>query len=386
MDRLDMLSLYDTLSDEEKLIMETAADFTNNEVRPVIGECHRKAIFPEEVIPRMGELGFFGSTLPEEYGCPGIGNRAYGLIMQELERGDSGIRSFASVQGGLVMYPIWKYGSEEQKKYWLPLLASGQKIGCFGLTEHDFGSNPGGMATKAEKDGDSYVLNGTKMWITNGSLADVSIIWAKEGGIVRGFIVEKENPGIDASEIQGKFSLRASDTSEIRLTDCRVPVDAMLPKAAGLKAPLSCLSQARYGIAWGAIGSAHESYHTALTYSQTRVQFKQTIAHYQIIQERLVEMASNLTHAQLLVFRLAELKDSGKAHPSLISLAKRNNVHMALDTSRKARSILGASGIVDDYPVMRHMMNLESVFTYEGTHDIHTLIVGQYLTNCSAIE
>jgi glutaryl-CoA dehydrogenase len=337
-----------------------------------------------EIITKLGELGFLGSLLPEKYGCAEIKNKAYGLVMQELERGDSGLRSFASVQGALVMYPIWRYGSEVQRQYWLPRLATGEKIGCFGLTEPDYGSNPGGMITRAIERRNGYVLNGTKMWITNGSIADVSVVWAKLDGEIRGFLVERGTPGFETSEIKGKFSLRASITSELNFTDCLIPRENILPESHGLKSPLSCLSQARYGIAWGAIGSALATFHSALEYARTRIQFDKPIAGHQIIQERLVEMASDITHAQLLAFRLADLKDDNRAHPALISLAKRNNVRMALETARRARSILGASGIVDEYPVIRHMMNLESVYTYEGTHDIHTLILGEYITGIEA--
>jgi len=386
MEYLDLMQLEQTLSDEERLVRKTAHDFVDHEFMPVITEHHRAGTFPVEMVRRLGELGFLGSNLPEEYGCAGIGNKAYGLIMQELERGDSGLRSFASVQGSLVMYPVWKFGSEEQKKHWLPLLANGQKIGCFGLTEADFGSNPGGMLTRADKTANGYVLNGSKMWITNGTMADVAVVWAKLDGKVHGFLVEKGSPGYTTAEIQGKFSLRASDTSELTFTDCEIPASNLLPGSAGLTCALSCLNQARYGIAWGVIGSALATYHCALEYAQTRIQFDVPIARFQIIQERLVEMASAITLAQLLMFRLAELKDQSKAPHHLISLAKRNNVAMALDTARKARSILGASGIVDDYPVMRHMMNLESVITYEGTHDIHTLVVGNHLTGHEAFR
>lgn len=386
MNPYDLYDLDTTLTDEESLIQRTAREFVAAELLPIITRHHREGTFPHELIPRLGELGFLGSTLPEEYGCPGIGPRAYGLIMQELERGDSGLRSFASVQGALVMFPIWKYGSEDQKRHWLPQLAAGRKIGCFGLTEPDFGSNPGGMVTRAEKIATGFRLNGAKMWITNGSMADIAVVWAKLDGEIRGFLVERGMPGFTTVLTTGKFSLRASDTSELLFSDCIVPESAILPHAGGLKPPLSCLSQARYGIAWGAIGSAQATFQAARDYALTRIQFGKPIAGFQIIQERLVEMASDITHAQLLAFRLAELKAQGKDHPALISLAKRNNVATALKTARLARSILGASGIVDDYPIMRHLMNLESVYTYEGTHDIHTLIVGEYLTGLAAFE
>lgn len=386
MDTLDLFRLEDTLNDEERLVRQTAAAFVDDEFMPKITRHHREATFPLELIPRLGELGFFGATLPERYGCAHIGERAYGLIMQELERGDSGLRSFASVQSSLVMFPIFAFGSETQRMKWLPRLASGEVIGSFGLTEPDHGSDPGAMVTRAERTADGFLLNGAKMWITNGSLADIAVVWAKLDGVVRGFLVEKNTPGFSTVETKGKWSLRASDTSELFFDDCEIPSDAILPDASGLKPPLSCLSQARYGIAWGAIGSALATFHCARDYATTRKQFGREIGRFQIIQERLVSMASDITHAQLLAFRLAELKQKGEAHPALISLAKRNNVAMALNTARLARTILGASGIVDDHPIMRHLMNLESVYTYEGTHDIHTLIIGEYITGFSAFQ
>lgn len=381
---LDLYDIYATLSEEERMIWKTAHDFVDREYLPIIEKHYLENRFPMQVIPRLGALGFFGSALPEKYGCAGINHKAYGLIMQELERGDSGLRSFASVQGGLVMYPIWRYGNEEQRQYWLPRLASGEKIGCFGLTEPDYGSDPGSLITRAEKTDKGYVLNGSKMWITNGTIADIAVVWAKLDGEIQGFLVEKNTPGFTAPEIKNKLSLQASVTSELHFEDCLIPFTNILAEAKGLKAPLSCLTQARYGIAWGAVGSALATFQTALDYAKTRIQFGKPIAGHQIIQERLVEMASDITHAQLLVFRLADLKDKGKAHPVLVSMAKRNNVRMALETARRARSILGASGIVAEYPIMRHMANLESVFTYEGTHDIHTLIMGEYLTELKA--
>jgi glutaryl-CoA dehydrogenase len=384
MEFLDLYGIYTTLTQEEQMIWKTARDFVDREFMPIIQEHFRAATFPLHLIRKMGELGFLGSLLPEKYGCAAVNNKAYGLIMQELERGDSGLRSFASVQSSLVMYPIFQYGSEAQREYWLPRLASGEKIGCFGLTEPDFGSNPAGMITQARKSDKGYVLNGSKMWITNGTLADVAVVWAKLDGKVHGFLVEKGTPGFTASDIKGKLSLQSSVTSELHFSDCEIPAVNILPNGRGLKLPLSCLSQARYGIAWGAVGSAQATFGCALDYARTRVQFGRPIAGHQLIQERLAEMASQITEAQLLVFRLAELKDADKAHPALISLAKRNNVRMALETARAARTILGANGIVDEYPIMRHMANLESVFTYEGTHDMHTLIVAEHITGMSA--
>ncbi|BBM86111.1 acyl-CoA dehydrogenase family protein [Candidatus Uabimicrobium amorphum] len=383
---LDLYKMYETLTTEEQQIWQAAQNFVDKEFMPIISAHHRDATFPVELIPKLGKLGFLGSQLPEEYGCAGINNRAYGLIMQELERGDSALRSVASVQGALVMYPIWRYGSQQQKEHWLPQLAAGEKVGCFGLTEPDFGSNPAGMLTNAKPHKDGFLLNGSKMWITNGNIADVAVVWAKLDGKVHGFLVPKDTPGFTATEIKGKFSLRASITSELSFNDCFIPKENMLPEAQGLKAPLSCLSQARYGIAWGAIGSALATYHCALDYSKTRIQFDKPIASFQLIQQQLVEMASDITHAQLLAFRLAELKDQKQVRPAMISLAKRNNVRMALNTARTARNILAANGIVDEYPIMRHMMNLETVITYEGTHEVHTLILGQHLTGVSAFE
>lgn len=381
---LDLYQIYEVLTDEERLIWKTAQEFVQREFLPIITEHHRAGTFPMDIVPRLGRLGFLGSTLPEEYGCAGIGNRAYGLIMQELERGDSGLRSFSSVQSGLVMYPLWRYGSEEHRRRWLPLLARGEKIGCFGLTEPDFGSNPAGMLTQARKADKGYVLHGTKMWITNGSIADVAVVWAKMDGEIHGFLVEKGTPGFIATDIKGKFSLRASVTSELHFEDCLIPFENRLPETDGLKAALACLTQARYSIVWGVIGSALATFHAALEYAKTRGQFGKPIAGYQIIQERLVEMASGITHAQLLAFRLAELKEKDAAEPVMVSLGKRDNVRMAVETARMARSILGASGIVDEYPIMRHIMNLETVSTYEGTHDIHTLILGKHLTGIDA--
>lgn len=380
----DLYQIYETLTEEEQLIMKTARDFVTREYLPIIDEHHRAGTFPTTIAPTLGKLGFLGPNLPQEYGCPGVGHRAYGLIMQELERGDSGLRSFASVQGSLVMYPIWRYGSEPQKRRWLPALASGEAIGCFGLTEPDYGSNPEGLITRAEKVEGGFRLNGAKMWISNGTAADLAVIWAKLDGEIAGFLVERGTPGYSALAVKGKFSLRASDTAELVLEDCVIPEDNRLPSANGLRAPLSCLTQARYGISWGAIGSALATFECALDYAKTRVQFGKPIGAFQLIQQQLVEMATAITHAQLVAFRLGDLKEQGRAHPVMVSFAKRNNVRAAVECARTARSILGANGIVDEYPIMRHMLNLESVYTYEGTHEIHTLILGKHLTGLDA--
>ncbi|MBU0529919.1 acyl-CoA dehydrogenase family protein [bacterium] len=383
----DFYNITDLLTEEELSIQKTAHEFVKNEFLPIIQEHFRKGTFPEKIIPRLGEIGVFGPTFPEEFGGAGVSNVAYGLIMQELERGDSGLRSFASVQGGLVMYPILEYGSEEQKKKWLPKLAKGEVVGCFGLTEPEFGSNPSGMLTRAKKDGNNWIINGSKMWITNGSIADIAIIWAKdEDGIISGFIIPKDTKGFTAPEMHGKLSLRASVTSELVLDDVIISDNQKLPKAEGLKAPLSCLSQARYSIAWGAIGAAIDCYETALEYSKNRKQFSKPIAAYQLTQKKLVDMLEEITKAQLLAIQLGRLKDQGKATFAQISLAKRNNVAMARDIARSAREILGANGITDDYPIMRHMMNLESVYTYEGTYEMHTLIVGKEITGFEAFD
>ena len=386
---VDFLNLDTLLSEEERAVRDTVRTWVDEHLLPVIGEAYVEGSFPKQLIPGMAELGLFGANLPEEYGCAGLNNVAYGLIMQELERGDSGIRSFASVQGALVMYPIYAFGSDEQKKKWLPLLASGQEIGCFGLTEPDFGSNPGGMITTAKETKDGWVLNGTKMWITNGSQATVSIIWAKTGNIddtksIRGFIVPTETKGYAAKDQKGKLSLRASDTSEIHLADVHLPKDAILPKSGGLKSPLMCLTQARYGIAWGAIGAAMACYDEALRYGQQRVMFDKPIAGTQIQQVRLVEMLTEITKAQFMTLQLGRLKDGGTMTPEQVSLCKRNNVNMACDCAREARRLLGANGILAEYHSMRHMANLESVYTYEGTHDMHSLIVGQAITGLPA--
>jgi glutaryl-CoA dehydrogenase len=383
----DFLSLDASFSEDELLVRRTARDFVEDNIVPIIEDCFRDGRFPRELVPIMGELGFFGANL-EGYGCAGMSNVEYGLVTQELERGDSGLRSFVSVQSALVMYPIYTFGSEDQKNTWLPALASGEKLGCFGLTEPGFGSNPGGMTTTARKSGDEYILNGEKMWITSGSIADVAVIWAKvenEEDKVRGFLVETDRPGFSAKDVHGKWSLRASVTSGLSLQDVHIPAANLLPGTGGLKSPLMCLNQARYGIGWGAIGAAMSCYDTALQYAKARKQFHgMPIAGHQLIQEKLVWMASEISKAQLLSLHVGRLKDAGKVGHQHISMAKRNNVWMALETARMARDILGANGITEDYPIMRHMMNLESVKTYEGTHDIHALILGQHLTGIAA--
>lgn len=383
----DYLCITDLLTEEELVIQKTANDFVKIEFSPIIQKHFRDATFPLDIVPKLGELGVFGSTLPIKYGGSEVSNVAYGLLMQELEKGDSGLRSFASVQGGLVMYPIWKYGSEEQKKCWLPKLGKGDAVGCFGLTEPEFGSNPGGMITRARRDGDNWKINGTKMWITNGTIADVAVVWAKDDeDVIRGFLVEKDTKGFTAPEMHGKLSLRASVTSELVLDNVIVPDKNRLPNAEGLKAPLSCLSQARYSIAWGALGAAIDCYETVLEYSKDRKQFSKPIGAYQLTQMKLVDMLEEITKSQLLAIQIGRLKDKGKEKFTQISLAKRNNVSMARDIARSAREILGANGITDDYPIMRHIMNLESVYTYEGTHEMHTLIVGKDITGLDALE
>jgi glutaryl-CoA dehydrogenase len=381
---VDYYNLDEALSQEEILVRNTIREFVDEQVLPIIEKHYRAGSFPQDLVPKMAELGLFGATLPAKYGCAEMNNVAYGLMMQELERGDSGVRSFASVQSGLVMYPIYAFGSEEQKDHWLPLLASGKKVGCFGLTEPDFGSNPGGMITRAERKDGGIVLNGAKMWITNGTIADVAVVWAKLAGEIKGFLVEKGTKGFTAPEMTGKHSLRASVTSELVFQDCFVPESHILPKSGGLKSPLMCLSQARYGIAWGAIGSAMACYDSALNYAKSRIQFGKPIASFQLIQEKLVHMLEEITKAQLLCLQLGRLKDQGKAKFTHISLAKRNNVYHALEIARMAREILGANGILDEYPVMRHSANLESVKTYEGTHEMHTLIIGEDITGIPA--
>ncbi len=383
---VDYYAIDDMLNDEEKSIRDTVRDFVSEEVIPIIEEYNQEMHFPTQLIPKMAELGIFGPTLPVEYGGMGINNVAYGLIMQELERGDSGVRSFASVQSGLVMYPIYEFGSEEQRKKYLPKLARAEMIGCFGLTEPDFGSNPGGMITKAEKVDGGYVLNGAKMWITNGTIADVAVVWAKLDGKVRGFLVDKGTKGYSAPETKGKLSLRASVTSELVFEDCFIPDENLLPNSGGLKSPLMCLTQARYGIAWGVVGLAMECYNTALNYSLSRIQFGKPIAGFQITQEKLAYMLTEITKAQLLNYQLAKLKDSGKMRPQQVSLAKRNNCEIAKNIASMAREMLGANGILDEYPIMRHQNNIESVKTYEGTHEMHTLILGEDITGLSAFE
>ena len=383
----DFYNITDLLTEEELLIQQTAYDFVQTEFMPVINDHFENSTFPMELVPKLGELGFMGSALPESSGGAGISNVAYGLVLHELERGDSGLRSFASVQGALVMYPIHAYGSDEQKAKWLPELGAGTKIGCFGLTEPNFGSNPGGMATRCKRDGDGWVINGNKMWITNGSLADVSVVWARdEDGLVRGFLLEKGMEGFTTSDIHGKLSLRASITSELSMANVRVPDSARLPNIEGLKGPLGCLTQARYGIAWGMVGCAIDCYNTALDYAKERKQFSKPIGGYQLIQAKLVEMVTRITEAQLLVYRLGRLKDEGKMTFQQVSMAKRNNCVMARDVARVSREILGANGITEDYSPMRHMANIESVYTYEGTHEMHTLILGQDVTGLAAYD
>ena len=361
---VDYYNITDLFSEDELMIRQTVRDFVDKEFMPIIQKHHRKSTFPLEIIPQLGELGLLGVTIPEKYGGPGLSNFVYGLVMQELERGDSGLRSFASVEGSLVMFPIKTYGSEEQKIKWLPKLASGHKIGCFGLTEPDFGSNPDGMLTKAIKTSDGWLLNGSKMWITNGTIADIAVVWAKTDEGVNGFLVEKGTPGFSTSAVEGKFSLRASDTAELSFQDCFVPEENRLPNISGLKGPLSCLNEARYGISWGVIGAAMACYDEALSYSKERIQFGRPIAGFQLTQEKLVEMVSEITKAQLLNYRLGRLKDKGKSGFYHVSLAKRNNVNNALKIARITRTILGANGISDEYQAMRHAMNLESVLTY----------------------
>ncbi|QKJ99315.1 MAG: acyl-CoA dehydrogenase [Ignavibacteriota bacterium] len=383
---VDYFNIDSLLSEEELLIRDTVRDLVTEQVVPIIEEYNRDSKFPEQLIPKMAEMGLFGPTLPSKYGCAELNNVAYGLIMQELERGDSGIRSFASVQSALVMYPIFSFGSEEQRNKWLPLLASAAKIGCFGLTEPDYGSNPGGMITKAEKTDGGYILNGAKMWITNGTIADVAVVWAKLGGVVKGFLVEKGMEGYSAPEMKGKHSLRASITSELVFDNVFVPESNLLPKTEGLKNALMCLNQARYGIAWGVVGSMMTCYDSALNYAKSRIQFSKPIASYQITQAKLVQMVTEITKAQLLNLQLGRLKDKGQLKHTQVSMAKRNNCRVALDIARESRQILGANGILDEYPVMRHAANLESVITYEGTHEMHTLIIGEDITGFSAFE
>jgi len=386
---VDFYNTDGLLSEEERAVRDTVRNWVDDNVVPVIGDSYIAGKFPKQLVPGMAELGLFGANLPEEYGCAGLNNVAYGLIMQELERGDSGVRSFASVQGALVMYPIYTFGSEEQKKTWLPQMASGKVIGCFGLTEPDYGSNPAGMITVAKEAKGGWVLNGAKMWITNGSTAQVAVVWAKTGKdaeSIRGFLVPTDAKGFSARDQKGKLSLRASDTSELVLQDVHVPKDALLPESGGLKSPLMCLTAARYGIAWGAVGAAMACYDEAVSYAKNRIMFGKPIGGFQLQQARLAEMLTEITKAQLLCLQLGRLKDAGTVTPQQVSLAKRNNVSMATDIAREARRLLGANGILAEYQAMRHLANLESVYTYEGTHDIHTLILGQEITGLSAFN
>ena len=383
---VDYLLVDSQFSEQELLVRQTARRFVDDGVLPLIRDCFRDARFPRELIPEIGSLGFLGANL-EGYGCAGMSNVEYGLIMQELERGDSGLRSFVSVQGALVMYPIHAYGSEEQKTRWLPELQSGRAVGCFGLTEPDFGSNPAGMRTRAIKDGNEWILNGEKTWITNGSAADIAVVWARTPDGIRGFLVERGAKGFSSSDIHGKWSMRASVTSSLSFADCRVPDTAMLPEAKGLKAPLGCLSQARYGIGWGVIGAAMDCYETARSYSIVRKQFEdKPIASHQLVQEKLANMITEITKAQLLALHCGRLKDAGKIDPAHISMLKRNNVAIALECARQSRDLLGANGITDEYPIMRHLCNLETVKTYEGTDHIHTLVIGERVTGIAAYK
>ena len=383
----DFCNITSLLNDEELLIQKTANTFVQKKFLPIVNEYYDKGTFPTDLIPEMGELGFFGSTLPKEFGGNKISNIAYGLVMHELEKGDSGLRSLCSVQSGLVMYPIFQYGTDEQKKKWLPKLASGEAIGCFGLTESNHGSDPGGMLTRAKKDGDNWVINGSKMWITNGSIADVAVVWAKdEENIIRGFLIEKGTEGFSSSDIHGKMSLRASITSELLMKDVCIPDSNRLPNIEGLKGPLSCLNQARYGIGWGAIGAAMNLYDTALDYSKDRVQFDRPIAGFQLIQDKLVWMFSEITKGQLLALQVGRNKDNETLKHSQVSMLKKNNVWVARECAKIAREILGANGITSDYPIMRHMMNIESVYTYEGTNEMHTLVLGHEITGIQAFR
>jgi glutaryl-CoA dehydrogenase len=383
----DFCNITSLLTDEELLIQKTANQFVAEEFNPIVNEYYEKGSFPLDLIPKMGELGFFGATLPKKYGGSEITSTAYGLIMQELEKGDSGLRSVCSVQGSLVMFPIYQYGTDEQKEKWLPLLAAGKAVGCFGLTESNHGSDPAGMLTRAKRDGDDWIINGSKMWITNGSIADIAVVWARdEDDVIRGFLLEKGMDGFTSSNIHGKMSLRASITSELFMKDVRVSDANRLQNIEGLKGPLSCLTQARYSIAWGVIGAAVDCYEVALSYSKDRKQFSKPIAGFQLTQQKLVYMIEEITKAQLLALQLARLKDSGDLDFSHISLGKKNNVAIARKCAQLGREILGGNGIMDDYPMMRHMMNLETVYTYEGTHEIHTLILGQKITDIPAFE
>ncbi len=383
---VDYFNVESILSEDERMIRDSVREFVSTEIIPIIEKYNRDAKFPDQLIAKMAELGLFGVTLPQKYSCAELNNVSYGLIMQELERGDSGVRSFVSVQSSLVMYPIYAFGSEEQKDYWLPLLAQGKKVGCFGLTEPDFGSNPGGMITKAQKVQDGYILNGAKMWITNGTISDVAVVWAKLNGTVRGFLVEKGMKGFTAPEMKGKHSLRASVTSELVFDNVFIPEKNLLPKTEGLKNALMCLNQARYGIAWGVVGSMMACYDAALNYAKSRIQFGKPIASFQMTQEKLVYMVTEISKAQLMNLQLGRMKDSGTLKHTHVSMAKRNNCDKASDIAKLAREILGANGILDEYPVMRHLANLESVKTYEGTHEMHTLIIGEDITGISAFE
>ncbi len=393
----DLFNIDAALTEEERAVRDSVRRFVDEEVLPIIGKHYVEGTFPKHLIPKMGELGVFGANLPEEYGCAGLNNVQYGLIMQELERGDSGVRSFASVQGALVMYPIYAFGSEAQKRGWLPRMARGEVIGCFGLTEPDYGSNPSGMITVAREQADgSFVLNGAKMWITNGSQAHVAVVWAKtvrhgetavgDDKTIRGFLVPTDAPGFRARDQKGKLSLRASDTSELLFEDVRLPADAILPSSAGLKSPLMCLTQARYGISWGALGAAMACFEEATAYAKNRVMFDRPIGGFQIQQVRLAEMLTEITKGQLLSLHLGRCKDRGTFTPTMVSLAKRNNVDIATDVAREARRLLGGNGILAEYASMRHMANLESVYTYEGTHDVHSLILGQAITGLNAFK
>ena len=386
----DYYQIEEMFSEEERMVRDVARRFVDDEFLPCVQKSFREGSFPMELVPRLGQLGFLGMTLPTQYGCAGLNSVAYGLVSQELERGDSGLRSFASVQSSLVMYPIYTFGSEKQKSFWLPRMAKAEAIGCFGLTEPDFGSTPGGMITRAKREKGGFILNGTKRWITNGSVSDVAVVWAKleEDGrdVVRGFLVEKERKGFTRYDIEGKFSMRASITSELIFEDCWIPEENILPGSGGLKSPLMCLTQARYGISWGAIGAAIACYECAVDYAKNRVMFSKPIGGYQLVQSKLVWMVTEITKAQLLSLRLGRLKDSGKMRPEHVSMAKMNNVSIALHIARLARDILGANGITDEYPVIRHMLNLETVNTYEGTEDIHRLTIGRDITGLNAFE
>ena len=390
----DLFNIDAALTEEERAVRDSVRAFVDQKVLPIIGQAYVDGRFPKELIAEMGENGYFGANLPEEYGCAGLNNVMYGLIMQELERGDSGIRSFASVQGALVMYPIYAFGSEEQKKHWLPQMAKGTKIGCFGLTEPDYGSNPAGMITRARKQADgTWILNGAKMWITNGSTAHVAVVWAKTedsdtevGDSIRGFLVPTDAKGFKAKDQKGKLSLRASDTSELVFDNVHLPADAILPKSGGLKSPLMCLTQARYGISWGVLGAALACFEEAVSYSKSRIMFDKPIGGFQIQQVRLADMLTEIVKGQLVSLHLGRLKDAGNFTPQQVSLAKRNNVDIATDIARETRRLLGGNGILAEYAAMRHMANLESVYTYEGTHDVHSLILGQAITGLNAFK